>query len=79
MFGNKYGKISCATFTVNSLTADADAVLFFYFFFYFFFFIFYRRTPNKKRNYKRQTKRGSSPLEVEEKREGIEEMGMLSK
>jgi hypothetical protein len=35
MFGNKYGKISCATFTVNSLTADADAVLFSFFFFFF--------------------------------------------
>jgi hypothetical protein len=34
MFGNKYGKISCATFTVNSLTADADAVPFFFFFFF---------------------------------------------
>jgi hypothetical protein len=45
----------------------------------FFYFYFYRRTPTKKRNYKRQTEKGSSPLEVEEKREGIEEMAMLPK
>jgi hypothetical protein len=48
--------------------------LFFYFFIYFFFFIEEQQT---KKNYKRQTGKGSSPHAVEEIIEGKVEMGML--